>query len=124
MNSAVTAVTVEGGEASSFSEAATPEKPAVIEGDVADGEAEPVQLSASFEQNTGTKYQYNIKDKVRSDKAPPSAIKIERLPKYGKMIITEHDGSTRELQVGDIVSTKLMKNFKYEQGEKVCSPEN
>ena len=48
-----------------------------ITGDVADGEADPVLLSASFDHNVGTKYQYNIKDKVKSDKAPPSLFNDE-----------------------------------------------
>lgn len=39
-------------------------------------------------------------------------------------MVTDHDGTTRELMVGDVVSTKLMKNFKYEQGEVACSDEN
>ena len=69
----------------------------VIEGDIADGEAEPIQLSASFAHNVGTKYNYNIKDKVKSDRAPPSAIKIEKLPKHGKIMVTDHDGTIKEL---------------------------
>lgn len=89
----------------------TVEEQAPIEGDVTDGEAEPIHLSASFDHNVGTRYHYNIADKVKSDQAPPSAIKIERLPEHGKIVITEHDGTVRELQVGDIVSTKLMDDF-------------
>ena len=79
-----------------------------------DGEAEPVLLHASFDHNLGTKYHYNIKDKIKSDQAPPSAIKIEKLPNHGKIVITEHDGTPRELNVGDVISTKLMASFKYE----------
>jgi len=40
------------------------------------------------------------------------------------MLVTDHDGSVRELKVGDVVSTKLMENFKYEQGKDSCSPDN
>ena len=40
------------------------------------------------------------------------------------MIITEHDGTQRELKVGDVVSAKLMENFKYEQGENACTNDN
>jgi len=70
------------------------------------------------------RYHFTVKDKLRQDAAPPAAIKIEKLPKHGKILITEHDGSTKELKVGDIVSTQLMANFKYEQGEDSCSIQN
>lgn len=69
-------------------------------------------------------YQFTTKDKLRQDAAPPAAIKIEKLPKHGKILITQNDGSTKELAVGDIVSTKLMSNFRYDQGENGCSIEN
>jgi len=111
-------------EATEDDAAPADKQPDVIEGEVADGEAEPVNLSASFEQNIGTRYQFNVRDKLRQDQAPPSAIQIERLPKHGKMLVTEHDGTVRELKVGDIVSTELMANFKYDQGENICSSEN
>ena len=39
-------------------------------------------------------------------------------------MVTDHDGTIKELQVGDIVSTKMMENFKYEQGDNACSKEN
>jgi hypothetical protein len=90
----------------------------VIEAEISNGKA---KLSTGLEQDTNNLYEFTVKDKLRQDAAPPSAIKIEKLPKHGKILITEHDGSTRALQVGDIVSTQLMSNFKYEQGEESCS---
>jgi len=39
-------------------------------------------------------------------------------------MVTEHDGTVRELKVGDIISTRLMENFKYEQGDNACAKDN
>jgi len=93
----------------------------VIEGEISGGRA---ILSAGLQQASGSVYEFQVKDKLRQDAAPPSAIKIEKLPQFGKIVITNHDGTTKELQVGDIVSTQLMANFKYDQGEEVCSRDN
>ena len=46
------------------------------------------------------------------------------MPHNGKILITEHDGTTRELKEGDIVQTQFMSNFIYEQGEGGCSLQN
>ena len=78
-------------------------------------------MSTGLEEQVTNLYDFTVKDKLRQDAAPPSAIKIEKLPKHGKISVTEHDGSIRELKVGDVVSTQLMANFKYEQGEGSCS---
>lgn len=72
-------------------------EPAVIEGEVTDGEAAPVMLSASFEENIGSTYNFNVEDKLKQDISPPSAIQIEKLPKNGKILTTNHDGTIREL---------------------------
>lgn len=91
---------------------------AVIEGEISGGKA---NLSTGLESQLNNLYQFSVKDKLRQDAAPPAAIKIEKLPKHGKILVTEHDGSTKELKVGDVISTQLMANFKYEQGEESCS---
>jgi len=83
----------------------------VIEGEISGGRA---ILSAGLDLAPGSTYEFQVKDKLRQDAAPPSAIRIEKLPKYGKIVITNHYGTTKELQVGDIVSTQLMSNFKYD----------
>lgn len=88
--------------------------PNVIEGEVTDGEAKPVMLSTSFENDIGTNYNYDVKDKLDQDVLPPSSIEITMLPKNGKILTTEHDGTTKEVKVGDIVSTDAMKNFTYD----------
>lgn len=75
-------------------------------------------MSAGFEHGI---YEFTINDKLRQDTAPPSAIKIEKLPEHGKILVTEHDGSKRELKVGDVVSTQQMQDFQYDQGETRCS---
>ena len=43
---------------------------------------------------------------------------------HGKIIVTKHNGARKELQVGDVVSTQLMADFEYKQGEIACSFEN
>jgi len=96
----------------------------VIEGEINDGKAEPVMLATSFEEDVGIHYEYNVEDKMKQDTLPPSAILIEKLPKNGKILTTNHDGSMRELKTGEIVETELMKNFRYDQGEEVCSSQN
>lgn len=93
----------------------------VIEGEIAGGKA---ILSTQLSHMTNNQYEFTVKDKLRQDAAPPAAIKIERLPKHGKILITEHDGSIKQLAIGDIISTQLMANFKYEQGENGCSMTN
>lgn len=90
----------------------------VISGEIANGKA---TLSTGLESHTKNLYEFTVKDKLRQDAAPPSAIKIEKLPKHGKILITDHDGSVRALKIGDIVSTQLMSNFKYDQGKESCS---
>lgn len=56
--------------------------------------------------------------------APPSLIKIVRLPKHGKITFANHDGVSQDLQVGDVVSNQLMSSFKYDQGDEVCFTDN
>ena len=46
------------------------------------------------------------------------------MPKNGKILTYEDDGSQKELQVGDIISTETMKNFSYNQGAEFCSSDN
>lgn len=92
-----------------------------IDGEVADGKAEPVKLSTSFEKDAGTVYTYNVEDKLVQDTLPPSAIQITKLPKNGKILTKGHDGVSRELKVGDVVSTEEMKSFRYDQGADLCS---
>jgi len=91
---------------------------AVIEGQVSGGKA---TLSTGLENQSNNAYEFRVQDKLRQDAAPPSSIKIEKLPKHGKILVTEHDGTTKELKVGDIISTQLMANFQYEQGTERCS---
>lgn len=93
----------------------------VIEGEIYEGKA---ILSTTLDHHTNNFYSFTVKDKLRQDAAPPSAIKIEKLPSNGKILITEHNGTIKELKVGDIVSTNLMADFKYEQGEDSCSMNN
>lgn len=81
---------------------------AVIEGEISGGRA---TLSTGLENQINNFYEFTVQDKLRQDAAPPSAIKIEKLPRYGTISVTDHDGTTRELQVGDIISTQLMANF-------------
>jgi len=81
-------------------------------------------LSASFENEVGTAYNYDVEDKLKQDTLPPSAIQINELPKNGKIITTDNDGNLRELKVGDIVSTEEMKSFSYDQGNNMCSSGN
>lgn len=97
---------------SSEKEVIKAEVPEVKEG----GEAEPVNLSTTFEKEMGTVYSYELDEKVKQDRMPPSAIEIRKVPKKGKIITKTNDGSTRELKVGDIVSTEELKSFKYDQG--------
>lgn len=73
-----------------------------IVGEISGGKA---SLSTTLGQITNTEFKFTVDDKLRQDVAPPAAIKIEKLPKHGKMMITQHDGSVRQLAVGDIVST-------------------
>jgi len=75
---------------------------AVIEGEISGGKA---NLSTGLENQVNNLYQFSVKDKLRQDAAPPAAIKIEKLPKHGKILVTEHDGTTKELKVGDVIST-------------------
>ena len=94
----------------------------LIEGEIRDGRA---TLSAEFDQFAGSHYEFKLQDKLRQDISAPAAVKIEQLPVHGKIFITEHDGTVREVQVGDIVPTALMSNFVYEQGEESgCSEQN
>jgi hypothetical protein len=46
----------------------------MIETEVEEGVAAPINLSASFEEFTGTTYNYNVTDKVRLDNSPPASI--------------------------------------------------
>ena len=59
----------------------------VVRGNVADGKAEPVYLSTSFENDAGTVYTYNVEDKLAQDSLPPAAIQIIKLPKNGKIFL-------------------------------------
>ena len=59
-----------------------------------------INLSTSFEHEIGTQYTYEINDKLEQDKLPPSKILIEKLPKNGKILTTDHNGSVVELEVG------------------------
>lgn len=93
----------------------------VIEGEMSNGKA---TLSTELENATNNHYEFKVKDKLRQDISPPAAIKIEELPQHGKLSVTEHDGTVRELKVGDVVSGQLMSSFKYEQGEEGCSLSN
>jgi hypothetical protein len=94
----------------------------LIEGEIFDGKA---TLSAELEQYAGNHYEFKLQDKLRQDISAPAAVKIEQLPKHGKISVTEHDGTVRELKVGDVVPTQLMSKFVYEQGEEGgCSEQN
>ena len=55
----------------------------LIEGEVKNGKAEPINLSTKFGDDISIQYEYNIKDKVMQDTLPPSSIMIEKLPKNG-----------------------------------------
>jgi hypothetical protein len=66
----------------------------VIHGEISNGKA---TLSTGLEHQTKNQYQFKLDDKIRQDISPPAAIKIEKLPKYGKVSVTEHDGTVREL---------------------------
>lgn len=81
-------------------------------------------LSTTFEQDIGVDYNYDVEDKLKQDTLPPSSIQINELPKNGKILTTEHDGTIRELKVGDIVSTDSLKNFSYDQGSELCGTDN
>ena len=48
-------------------------------------EAQPIQLSASFEESLNEPYHYELPDKIEADSKPPAAIKITKLPKKGSM---------------------------------------
>lgn len=77
----------------------------VIEGQFTNGIA---RLSTDLGHHTINYYEYRVQDKLRQDTAPPSNIKIEKLPKNGKISVTQHDGSTKELAVDDVVSATQM----------------
>ena len=91
----------------------------VIEGEIVDGEARAINLATSFDNQVGTHYTYKIEDKVAQDTLPPSKILIEKLPANGKIYTTDHDGTVRELEVGEVIETEMMKNFQY-QGDVPC----
>lgn len=69
----------------------------LIEAEVEEGRATPINLAASFEEATGTTYHYNVTDKLKLDNAPPAAIQITELPKKGKIIAQQLEGGEREL---------------------------
>jgi len=59
----------------------------LIEGDVEEGTAEPINLSASFYQDIGPSYSYDVADKAEVEKKPPAYIKITKTPKYGSIVV-------------------------------------
>ena len=72
-----------GGQAGGTS---SPVRTTLIEAEVEEGVAAPINLAASFEEATGTAYHYNVTDKLLLDNAPPAALQITELPKRGTII--------------------------------------
>lgn len=58
-----------------------------ISGDVEEGVAEPINLSASFYQDIGPAYSYDVLDKAVQENKPPAYIKITKVPKYGNIVV-------------------------------------
>jgi len=54
---------------------------------IEDGNADPINLSASFYQDIGPSYSYDINDKAELEKKPPAYIKITKVPKYGNLVV-------------------------------------
>jgi len=79
-------------------------------------------LNAKFEESYGEPYHYNLPDKSALDKKPPSAIKITKVPKKGRMK-TKSNGFERIVEVGDIVPAEAMDNFVYDQETHQCTSE-
>ena len=82
--------------------------------------AEPIMLSAKFDDSPIEPYKYQLPDKLKVDDKPPSAIKITRLPKKGTMKTKAH-GKDKVLQVGDIVPAGDMDSFVYDQPTDECT---
>ena len=96
----------------------------LIEQEVEETSAEPIQLSAVFDEPLGVNYIYNVTDKAKLDNEPPAAIQITELPKNGKILTKKVEGDTRELKVGDFISTEELNEFQYDQDDKICTKEN
>jgi len=55
---------------------------------IEEGEAEAINLSASFTPSESTSYNYNINDlKDVVKKRPPTYVKITSVPAHGKIIV-------------------------------------
>lgn len=93
----------------------------LIEQEVVEGIAEPIKLSAAFDEPLGVNYKYNVTEKARLDNEPPASIEITELPKNGKILTKKIDGNTRELKIGDFISTEELNEFQYDQDDKICT---
>lgn len=58
-----------------------------IEGNFEEGVAKPIELSASFYQDIGPSYTYDITDKLVTDSKPPAYIKITKVPQNGDLVV-------------------------------------
>jgi len=94
-----------------------------IEGDFEEGADKAINLSASFFSDIGPAYTYDVEDKLRNENKPPAYIKITKTPKYGDLVVKKY-GEQVVLNVGDIVETKIFKDFTYDQGKKTCNRDN
>lgn len=59
----------------------------LITGDVEEGTAEPINLSASFYNDIGPSYTYDVLDKASLETRPPAYIKITKVPEYGNIVV-------------------------------------
>lgn len=93
--------------------AGTTRRQNLIAGEVEEGAAEAINLSATFANDIGPAYSYDVVDKLKLDNAPPAYVQITRAPKHGS-IVAKKRGEQVVLQKGDLVPASAFKNFVYD----------
>lgn len=84
----------------------------VVEDTVEEGEAEPINLSASFSSGLNMSYDYKISDLKDVVKNTPSYVKITKAPRNGQLVI-KRLGQEIAVQEGDVVAANMLNEFMY-----------
>lgn len=75
--------------------------------------AEPINMSASFNESIGPSYEYDVSEKLNIENKPPAYIKITKTPHNGNIVVKQF-GKQIVLNEGDMVHSEILKNFTYD----------
>jgi hypothetical protein len=80
-------------------------------------------LSATFFEDIGEAYEYNLGEISMLEQQPPAYVKITKTPKNGDLVVKKM-GKQVVLNEGDMVESSVLKDFVYNQGKNVCNSDN